>query len=147
MKTKVIIYLFAILILLSCNQTSPKESANSNPVSEKQTSEKLHIYYFYGLHRCPTCNAVEENVKKLITEKFSTQIKEGTLAVSYLNWEESANKALVEKFEIYSSSLIFVKYLDGKEVATDLTEFAFAYARKQPDFFRNSMQDSILKML
>ncbi len=147
MKTKVMISLFAILLLVSCNQSTQKDTTNLNSSSEKQTSEKLHIYYFYGSHRCPTCNAVEENVKKLITENFSTQIKDGSLAVSYLNWEESANKALVEKYEIYSSSLILVKYLDGKEEATDLTEFAFAHARKQPDFFRNSIQDSIQKML
>jgi hypothetical protein len=88
-------------------------------------------------------STLEENLKKLIAEKFATQIKDGSLAVSYLNWEESANEALVEKFEIYSSSLILVKYIDGKEEAKDLTEFAFSYARKQPDFFRNSMQDSI----
>jgi thioredoxin-related protein len=147
MKLKVIISLFVVLLMTSCNHSTQKEATNLNTASEKQTSEKLHIYYFYGSHRCPTCNAVEENVKKLITEKFATQIKDGSLAVSYLNWEESVNEALVEKYQIYSSSLILVKYLDGKEEAKDLTEFAFAYARKEPDFFRNSMQDSILKML
>ena len=147
MKTKVIISIFAILLLASCGQSTKKETTILNTNSEKQTTEKLHVYYFYGTRRCPTCNAVEENLKKLIAEKFATQIKDGSLAVSYLNWEESANEALVEKFEIYSSSLILVKYIDGKEEAKDLTEFAFSYARKQPDFFRNSMQDSIQKML
>ena len=147
MKLKVIISLFVVLLMTSCNPSTQKETTNLNTTSGKQTLEKLHIYYFYGSHRCPTCNAVEENLKKLIAEKFATQIKDGSLAVSYLNWEESANEALVEKFEIYSSSLILVKYLDGKEEATDLTEFAFSYAKKQPDFFRNSIQDSIQKML
>ena len=147
MKTKVIISLFAILLLASCGQSTKKETTILNTNSEKQTTEKLHVYYFYGSHRCPTCNAVEENLKKLITENFATQIKDGSLAVSYLNWQESANEALVEKYQIYSSSLILVKYLVGKEESKDLTEFAFAYARKEPDFFRNSIQDSIKKML
>ena len=147
MKTKIIISLFAILLLVSCNQSTKKETTILNTNSEKQTTEKVHVYYFYGSHRCPTCNAVEENLKTLITENFTTQIKDGSLAVSYLNWEESANESLVEKYQIYSSSLILVHFFDGKEEATDLTEFAFAYARKQPDFFRNSMQDSIQKML
>jgi thioredoxin-related protein len=148
MKTKIIITLFTALLFISCNSGSQKESTSSiKKTTEKQTSEKLHIYYFYGSHRCPTCNAVEENLKKLITENFATQIKDGSLAVSYLNWQESANEALVEKYQIYSSSLILVKYIDGKEETSDLTEFAFAHARKQPDFFRTSIQDSILKRL
>lgn len=145
MKTKIIITLFTALLFISCNSGSQKESTSSiKNTTEKQTSEKLHIYYFYGSHRCPTCNAVEENLKKIITENFSAQLKDGSLGISYLNWEESANNALVEKFQVYSSSLIFVKYNNGKEETSDLTEFAFAHARKQPDLFRTSIQDSIL---
>ncbi len=145
MKTRIIISIFAALLFISCNSGSQKENTTSvKNTTEKQTSEKLHIYYFYGSHRCPTCNAVEENLKKLINENFSAQLKDGSLGVSYLNWEESVNNALVEKYQVYSSSLIFVKYDNGKEEASDLTEFAFAHARKQPDFFKTSIQDSIL---
>ncbi len=148
MKIKSLISLLTVFIFVSCHSGSQNENpANANNTNEKQTTEKVHLYYFYGSHRCPTCNAVEENLKKLMTERFSTQIKEGSIGVSYLNWEESANKVLVEKYQVYSSSLIFVKFNNGKEEATDLTEFAFTYARKESDFFRKSIQDTIQKNL
>ncbi len=147
MKLKVIISLFAVLLMISCNQSAQKETINLNTASEKQASEKLHIYYFYGAHRCPTCNAVETNLKQLVQEQFKNEIQNKSLQISYLNWEESENKELVEKFQIYTSTLILTYDDKGTSKNVDLTEFAFTYARKQPDFYKQSLSDTIHKYL
>lgn len=149
MKTRILISIVALFLFVSCNSSKTKEekTLNNSNNQVESTSEKLHIYYFYGSHRCATCNAVETNLKQLISDHFTEKIKEGELTVSYINWEDEANKTLVEKHQIYSSSLLFVKKINGNEEAIDFTEYAFANARKQPEQFRKTLQDSIQNIL
>ena len=78
---------------------------------------------------------------------MDAQIQNKSLQISYLNWEESENKELVEKFQIYTSTLILTYDDKGTSKNVDLTEFAPTYARKQPDFYKQSLSDTIHKYL
>lgn len=149
MKTKLLLFMIALLLFTACTSSKRKEDINpENSTNQgESTTEKLHIYYFYGSHRCATCNAVETNLKQVMTDHFTENIKEGELLVSYVNWEDEANKKLVEKHQIYSSSLLLVKKNNGNEEVIDFTEYAFANARKQPEQFRKTLQDSIQNIL
>lgn len=149
MKTRILITITALFLFVSCTPNKTKEeSTNLNaPNQVEPSTEKLHVYYFYGSHRCATCNAVETNLKQVMTDHFTENIKEGELLVSYVNWEDEANKKLVEKHQIYSSSLLLVKKNNGNEEVIDFTEYAFANARKQPEQFRKTLQDSIQNIL
>lgn len=149
MKTKLLLFMIALLLFTACTSSKRKEDINpENSTNQgESTTEKLHIYYFYGSHRCATCSAVETNLKQLITDHFTEKVDEGTLLVSYINWEDQTNKKLIEKYQIYSSALLFIKKTDGKEEVIDLTEYAFANARKQPELYRKTLQDSIQNII
>ncbi|PKP21862.1 MAG: hypothetical protein CVU04_00640 [Bacteroidetes bacterium HGW-Bacteroidetes-20] len=146
MKSKLLIGLLMMsLILGSCTSKDKKESTTDPNTVETTKSEnlKLQVYYFFSAHRCPTCNSIEENVKNVLSSQFANEIKEGKIAVSYLNIEEKANKAIVEKLQVYGSSLFLIQYKNKEEIIHDLTEYAFTYSRKQPKVFTQGIADTI----
>lgn len=43
---------------------------------------------------------------------------------------------MAEKYKVTWSSLFLVRHKDGKEKAENLTEYAFAHSRRQPEVFK-----------
>jgi thioredoxin-related protein len=146
MKSKLfILILIMSVVFISCNNKDKKETTTDPNAVETTKSEnlKLQVYYFFSAHRCPSCNSIEENVKTVMNTKFSEEIKDGKVAISYLNIEDEANKAIVEKLQVYGSSLFLIQYKNKEEIVHDLTEYAFTYSRKQPEVFKQGITDTI----
>ena len=106
---------------------------------------KVEVYYFHATMRCPTCLAVEEQTRKTLDENFPAEMKDGTLQLQVLSFEEKENKDLAEKFEVGWSSLILYVPESGKTV--NLTDDAFANARSHPDEFRKELQKNINELI
>ncbi|MCK9321946.1 MAG: nitrophenyl compound nitroreductase subunit ArsF family protein [Bacteroidales bacterium] len=144
MKTKIVFLLIATIFFVACNQSSQK--ANDEQVKTEITQNpklRLQIYYFHATNRCPTCNSIETNVKLVLEENFKNEIEKGIINFVSLNIDEKNNKKLVEKYEIYGSSLHLVQINDGKEKDNDFTDYAFSYSRNKTDYFLKGMQDTI----
>ncbi len=146
MKSKLLIGMLILsLILGSCNSKDKKEnSAEPNTVeTTKSENLKLQVYYFFSSHRCPTCVSIEENTKNVIETNFKDEVERGIVQLAYIDIEDKSNKTLVEKLQVYSSSLILVENKNGNEIVHDLTEYAFTYSRKQPEVFKQGITDTI----
>lgn len=48
-----------------------------------------------------------------------------------------------EKYKVTWSSLFLVRHKDGKEKAENLTEYAFAHSRRQPEVFKAGVTQKI----
>ena len=131
-----VLILFSICVL-SCKRSQTKQ----NNISSKA---KLEVMYFHGIIRCPACNAVEKNTKKLLDEIYKTQLDNGTIHFASYNFEEATNKALVEKYQISFSTLLIVNN-DGN--VSDYTNTAFKYALVNPTKFSNLLKEEIDKNL
>ena len=110
-------------------------------------NQKLEVLYFHATRRCPTCMAIEENTKKTLDTYFAAQLKNGSIKFTVINVDESKNKAIAEKYEATGSALFLAKTTGGKESRNDLTEFAFANARNNPDKFISGLKDKINLLL
>ncbi len=91
--------------------------------------------------------AIEDNTKKTLDTYFANQVKNGTVKMSVINVDEDKNKALSEKYEATGSALFLTKTLNGKESKTDMTDFAFSYARNNPEKFMSGLKDKINELL
>ena len=98
---------------------------------------KLEVIYFHATMRCATCNAIEDNAKKLLDKSFKQQLDNGTIKFDSYNVDEPANKTLIEKYQISFSTLLIVRS-DGTK--TDFTNKAFQYALANP-----AKYDALLK--
>ena len=110
-------------------------------------TQKLEVLYFHATRRCPTCMAIEENTRKTLNTYFSDQLKKGIIKLTIINVDEDKNKAIAEKYEATGSSLFLTKTISGKESKTDLTDYAFSYARNSPDKFISGLKDKINELL
>jgi len=110
-------------------------------------TKKLEVIYFHATRRCPTCLAIEENTRKALDTYFSDQLKNGTIKLTVINVDEDKNKAIAEKYEATGSALFLTRNNNGKENKNDLTDFAFSYARNNPDKFMADLKDKINELL
>jgi hypothetical protein len=79
----------------------------------------------------------------VLESEFSNELNDGIINFVSLNIDESENKNLVEKYQVYGASLHFIELDNGKESDKDLTEFAFANSKNNPDVFLKGIKDTI----
>jgi hypothetical protein len=136
-----ILIILAIVIsatsILSCSESKSKENTSTSEA-------KLQVLYFHSTYRCVTCNAVENESKKLLEESFKNEIKTGTIKFASINVDEEQNKAIAEKYEITFSTLLLIK-LDCTK--TDFTSTGFQYAKSNPAKYKELLKAEIIKQL
>lgn len=96
----------------------------------------VKVYYFHGNHRCNTCNTIESLSKTAVQNSFANEIQNGQVKWEVLNFEKKANKKYMKQFQLFSSSLIMVKYKDGKEIEWKSCEKIWEYVRNESDFIK-----------
>ena len=133
-----------ILLALMIGLTACAADAQKKEDSPKNGVEVL---YFHGKQRCATCQAIEKETKALINSKFADAVKSGKLRFRIVDITKAENEALADKYEITWSSLVIVKYNNGKETSENLTQFAFANARSNPAQFKKELAAKINQML
>ena len=119
-----------LLMTALCVGTVACTDGKSKSMAAHQQTKKdvVEVLYFHGTQRCATCMAIEKNTNVLVESAYAEQLKSGKLV--FHSADISKEKAIAEKYGVSWSSLILVDYdKDGKESSTNLTEFAFGYAR------------------
>ena len=139
-QMKHFLILFALMIgLTGCAADAQKK--------EETPKDGVEVLYFHGKQRCATCQAIEKETKALIDSQFADAVKSGKVRFRVVDISKSENEALADKYEITWSSLVIVKYNNGKENAENLTHFAFANARSNPTQFKKELVAKINQML
>ncbi len=119
---------------------------NETKAEKKVKKDVVEVLYFHGKQRCATCVAIEKNAKELLESTFADKLKSGKLVFKSVDITEE--ETLADKYEVSWSSLIIVDYdKNGKEEATNMTEFAFGNARTNPDNFKKGVAEQISTML
>lgn len=107
----------------------------------------VEVLCFHGKQRCSTCEAIERETKAVIDAQFADAVTDGVLEMRIVDISRPENEALADKYEVSWTSLVVVKYTDGREQAENLTNFAFANARTNPEAFRAGLARKLQKML
>lgn len=133
------------LILLLCLTTGLLSGAYTQ--NKTQIKSTVEVYYFHGKVRCATCNSIEQNAMKTIDTYFKAEKAAGTVKMIVINIDDPKNAALVEKYEVASSSLFVTRKTGGKQFTNDLTNFAFSYSRTNEKKFMEGLRDKIKESL
>ena len=137
-------FLKFLLLLAIATNAGFVQSQTKTP---EKIKPKIEVYYFHPAERCPIDQAIEENTRKLMQSDFAKNIKEGTLKFQVLNTDDKANAKIVAKFNINAQALYIMKIEKGKEIKTDLTEFAFSYGQSNPGKFKIGLKEEIMNAL
>lgn len=118
--------------------------AKSDPATAEQTqNDRVEVLYFHGKQRCATCMAIEKNAKEAVEAQFADELKNGTVVFKSIDISQAENEQIAGKYEVTWSSLFVCKWKDGKETYENLTEYAFANARKAPETFQNGLIEKV----
>lgn len=110
-------------------------------------TDGVKVLYFHGKNRCATCRAIEKEAKAVVEERFSRPMEEGRILFFDIDLSEKENAVLGKRYEVAFSSLILSYRENGQETYENLTEMAFAKARRDPEVFRKELGDKIEGML
>ncbi len=129
--------------MVACGNDNAK---NESKTEKQMKKDVVEVLYFHGKQRCATCMAIEKNTKELMESTFAEKLKNGKLV--FKSVDITQEETLADKYEVSWSSLIIVDYdKNGKEEATNMTEFAFGNARTNPDNFKKGVAEQINTML
>ena len=137
MKKSLLIIALAIVSISfgNCGNSSPKvEKQISSEVSEAAPS--IQILYFHGDRRCPTCIKVGEISLNLFKSKYANN---AAVAYKEVNTDKEGNKAIAEKYQIMSSSLI----IDVNGTVKNITVDAFKLAKSDAAALEKMITDII----
>lgn len=135
--------LFVLMIgLVSCTGSNDAAATNNN-----SKTDRVEVIYFHGKQRCATCMAIEKNAADAINANFAVQIKDGSIVFKTVDISSPEGEKIADKYEVTWSSLFVNKWADGKETRNNLTEFAFANARNNPNEFKKGLTDKISQTL
>lgn len=133
--------LAAVVFLTSCGSRQQTQTAT---MPQKDCVEVL---YFHGAQRCPTCVAIEKLTKEVVETTFAEQTKNGDVVFKNVDIAQKENEAIANRYEVTWSSLFVNGWMAGEETPTNLTEFAFANARTNPEKFKTELTAKINELL
>ena len=131
----------SIIGLTACGDGKTKH------VADPARENGVEVLYFHGKQRCATCVAIERETKVVIDGQFADAVADEALEMRIIDITQPENEAIADKYEVTWSSLVVVRYKDGKEQAENLTKFAFANARNNPETFRAELSEKLNKLL
>ncbi len=85
-------------------------------VSAQSPTHKVVAYYFHTNTRCSTCQKIEAYSHEAIEEGFKTELKNGTLELRIVNYEEPENRHFIKDYKLVTKSLILVNMVEGVEM-------------------------------
>lgn len=140
------IFTLAVCIgLTSCcgNRTEKSDIFKTEQTQSHELNDHVEILYFHGRQRCATCTTIEQNVREAIKTQFAAELESGAVVFKTIDISKSENEKIAEKYGVTWSSLIISEWKDGKETYENMTGFAFANARKNPETFKNEIANKV----
>jgi len=106
-----------ILLFISVSNILPLDrgvSAATQASSPEQVSHKVIAYYFHTNTRCSTCVKIEQYSHEAIEQGFPYELKNGTLELRVVNYEQPENRHFIQDYRLVSKSLVLVNMVNGK---------------------------------
>ena len=74
------------------------------------------VYYFMTTQRCQNCMKIESYTKEAVQEQFSEKLNNETMILKMVNVDEPQNRHFIQDYQLYTKSVVLVRYRDGKQV-------------------------------
>lgn len=148
---KVLYLLFAATVFISCGNSTNKKSATTAQADTKTETEanvainpdRIEVLYFHGAQRCITCRAIEKHTKELLDSLYSGELGNGAIIYKAIDISQKENESIADKYEVTWSSLFVNKWDNGNEQVNNMTDYAFSYAKGQPETFKAGLTEKI----
>lgn len=118
------------------NGTTAAEEAAPPRASDGENARFAAIY-FHALHRCPTCETIEAYAH----DALKSEIEQGQIAWEVADYTAEKNKPIVEKCNVFTSTVVLVDRQDGQVVRWQNLEGVWNYT-DDPEAFAAFINES-----
>jgi hypothetical protein len=108
--SKLLLILVGCIVLPTLGAFAQKK-AEAPPTGQ----HKVIAYYFHTNTRCSTCIKIEQYSKEAIDNGFPHELKNGTLEMRIVNYEQPENRHFMKEYKLVSKSLVLVNLVNGKQ--------------------------------
>ena len=142
-KTKNLVITFCMVMALSLVRHEIQAFTIRN--NNIRNPQNVLIYYFYFTPRCEECYIVENEVKKVIKEFYSNELKNQQLVFRMINLTnpDPASKIIIKELKVRRQLLLVI----SGGITQNLTKDAFRYAEKQKSQFSKMLITAINQAL
>jgi hypothetical protein len=75
--------------------------------------KQVIVYYFHRKFRCQSCEVLESSLLNTMQVTYADHFGAGKLAMCIINVDDPENRHYLEKFEIFSNSIVIVEKKSG----------------------------------
>jgi hypothetical protein len=136
----------AISMLCFLHSVYPAAAKEVPADSQKKDAFTIEAYYFHGDFRCANCLTIEQFSREAIEKYFPNQLKNGKLAFTVVNIDQSENQHFIKDYQLYTRSLIIAEFKNGKQVKWTNLAKVWDYIRDR-DAFHTYVKTEIEKAL
>jgi hypothetical protein len=111
-------------------QIDEQSSLAAHPADE---DSKLVIYSAHMTFRCWECSQIERLAGELLDEEFAAERESGMIEYRSVDYMKDAGFA--RKYNIASSTLVLVRFEEGKEAGFERLDGVWTKSRSRDDFF------------
>jgi thiol-disulfide isomerase/thioredoxin len=98
--------------------------------------DRVVAMYFHRTERCPTCRKMGSYAEEGVKAAFADEIKKGTVAFHYIDFEDAKNARYTKAYEITGPALIVAKIADNKVASYRHLEEIWDRVDDKPAFLR-----------
>lgn len=133
------------LILLAALTLACRQSPAVKDSEHAARTDGVEILLFHADRRCPTCTAIERLTREVVENDFAGQRAGGELSMRVIGISD--HRDMADRYEVSWSSLIVIRHDGDSERVEDMTRFAFANARTNPERFKDGLKEKITELL
>ena len=126
------------LITGDAADTSKLEGQRTSSFSDTELESDADVevvYYFMTTQRCQNCMKIESYTKEAVQKHFSEKLNNETMIWKMVNIDEPRNQHFIDEFQLYTKSVVLVRYRDGKQVEWKNLDLIWDYLGNKTDFF------------
>lgn len=112
-----LIVLLSALLLTAFMVSTPKPVNADDTLPDgclgNLNENQVVVYYFHRKFRCRSCEVLESTLQKTLQASYAEHFGTGRLAMCVVNVDNPVNRHYLEKFEIFTNSVVIVEKKDG----------------------------------
>lgn len=126
----------AAAAVVSLAGTALVQRAVAAEPSSAEPAHRVVACYFHRTERCPTCRMIGSYVEEAVKTGFAEQVKAGTVAMHFMDFQDAKNKKYVDYYQIKGPTLVVMDVHKGKVTAWKPAPKVWTLVAKKDDFLK-----------
>lgn len=143
---KMLIGVMILVISFGCSGRKGAQTTESVKTESLQ-DDRVEVVYFHGKQRCVTCRSIEEQTRKILSEDYADELKNGKIVFREVDISDKEGEKVADTYEVTWSSLFVNRWKGGKEIRNNMTDFAFSKAVGDKAGFKAGLKAKIEELI